>query len=171
MPVGMVALVAFVLMVFGALSALPRNHSWSYIPSGALRTAMPRAVFGLAVLLVCGAAGAQSVAGATTAKLKWAAASGPVAGYGVFIARNGAPYPASPNLTTSTTTAQVTGAYGDTLTVKVAAFTTSGTYGPFSPDSAPISFVPAPPLVVAQPGHEPGPFDLTDDTSSRRQGR
>ena len=163
--------VLFILMFFGALSAMPRNLSWSYIPSGALRTAMLRTVL-LAVLLVCGAACAQtqSVVGATTANLKWAAASGPVAGYGVFIARNGAPYPTSPNLTTSTTTAKVTGAYGDTFTVKVAAFTTSGTYGPFSPDSAPISFAPAPPPVaVAQPGQ--GHFAVTDDTSSRRQGR
>lgn len=102
-------------------------------------------------LLLCGTAGAQTVAGTTTASIQWAAASGPVAGYGVFISRNGAPYPATPDLTTSTPAAQVTGAYGDSVTVRVAAFTTSGTYGPFSPDSESISFVPAP-SSVAQSG-------------------
>ncbi|HTF34174.1 MAG TPA: VCBS repeat-containing protein [Myxococcota bacterium] len=107
-----------------------------------------RALIALAISLACGAASAVNVVGSTTANLSWTAASGPVAGYGVFIALNGAPYPASPNFTTTSTSGQVTGAYGDSFTVKVAAYTASGTYGPFSPDSSVIQFVPLGPGIA-----------------------
>src|SRR5215472_2941941 len=90
---------------------------------------MLRVSFGLAVLLGSEGARAQNVMGSTTASVQWTAASGPVAGYGVFISRNGAPLPASPNLITTATSAPLMGAYGDTLTVKVAAYNTSGVYG------------------------------------------
>ncbi|HTF35265.1 MAG TPA: FG-GAP-like repeat-containing protein [Myxococcota bacterium] len=110
--------------------------------------AMLRALMALGISLACGAASAVNVVGSKTANLSWSAASGPVAGYGVFVALNGAPYPASPNFTTTSTTGQVTGAYGDSFTVKVAAYTASGTYGPFSPDSAAIQFVPLPPAIA-----------------------
>src|SRR5208337_3867671 len=169
---GTIVPVLLALMFFGTLPARPHRQRWGYAARDVLGTAVLRAVFGLGALLVCGAASAQSVVGVTTANLQWAAASGPVAGYAVFIARNGAPYPARPTFTTSTTTAQVAGAYGDTITVKVAAFTTSGTYGPFSPDSAPITFVAAPPPgVVVQPRPEPGHLAVTENASGRSQGR
>src|SRR5208337_3440229 len=118
---GTIVPVLLALMFFGTLPARPHRQRWGYAARDVLGTAVLRAVFGLGALLVCGAASAQSVVGVTTANLQWAAASGPVAGYAVFIARNGAPYPARPTFTTSTTTAQVAGAYGDTITVKVAA--------------------------------------------------
>jgi hypothetical protein len=106
------------------------------------------AVVALGISLASASGHAQNVVGSTTANLTWTAASGPVSGYGVFIARNGAPYPASATLITIGTTAQVTGAYGDSFTAKVAAFDASGTYGPFSPDSAVIQFVPVAPGIV-----------------------
>jgi hypothetical protein len=111
--------------------------------------AMLRVFFGLALLLACEGAGAQNVVGATTATIEWMSASGPVAGYGVYIARNGTPYPSSPTITTASTTAQVSGAYGDTLTVKVAAYNAAGSFGPFSLDSAPIRFVPGPSIALS----------------------
>jgi hypothetical protein len=114
--------------------------------------AMLRVSFGLAVLLCCEGARAQNVMGSTTANVQWAAASGPVAGYGVFISRNGTPFSASPTFTTTATSAPISGAYGDTLTIKVAAFNAAGTYGPYSPNSAPITFVPVPSIALSTTG-------------------
>ena len=98
--------------------------------------------------ILAASASAIDVVGKTSATITWNPASGPVAGYGVFVAYNGAPYPATPYFTTTRTSGQVTGAYGDSFTVKVAAYTASGAYGPFSPDSAVIQFVPLAPGIA-----------------------
>ena len=104
----------------------------------------------LALWVAPTAARAIDLTGVTSAILTWTAASGPVAGYGVFIARNGAGFPSTPNFTIATTSATVTGSYGDSLMVRVAAYTSSGTYGPASPDSDVIRFIsPTPSIAVS----------------------
>jgi len=84
---------------------------------------------------------AVDVVGATSARLVWSSATGPVAGYGVFVSKNGAAFPASPTLTTTGTSATVSAAYNDTVVVRVAAFDSAGSYGPASPNSDSIRFV------------------------------
>ncbi len=114
-----------------------------------------RAILQVCVALALGvaplAARAVDLTGVTSANLTWTPASGPVAGYGVFIARNGAGYPSTPNFTITTTSATVTGAFGDSLTVRVAAYTATGAYGPSSPDSDLIRFLapPTPSIAVS----------------------
>jgi hypothetical protein len=76
--------------------------------------------------------------GVTEATLEWSPASGPVSGYYVIAARNGA----SPELqgVSTGTRAKVTAAFGDRLTVQVAAFDTAGTAGPVSTPSNTLVF-------------------------------
>ena len=76
--------------------------------------------------------------GVTQATLEWSPASGAVEGYYVIAARNGA----SPELqgVSSGTQATVTAAFGDTLTVQVAAFDATGTAGPLSSPSNTLAF-------------------------------
>jgi hypothetical protein len=80
----------------------------------------------------------------TNAPIGWTAASGPVSSYGVFLSRNNGAFPATPNQFVSTPSVTVTGATGDTLLVKVAAYDASGTKGPESQTSDLIQFVAAP---------------------------
>jgi uncharacterized membrane protein len=114
------------------------------------RTVAARSVLALVVLLVAWAtpAAATDVVGRTSANLAWSPASGAVAGYGIFVSRNGGAYSATPDATSATPGTTVSGVYGDTLLVKVAAYDASGVYGPFSPVSDPIHFVPAPLPVI-----------------------
>ncbi len=80
----------------------------------------------------------------TSTKLGWTAATGAVASYGVFVSKNGAAFPASPNQVVTTPEATVTAATGDTLVVKVAAYDASGTKGPDSASSDSLHFIAAP---------------------------
>lgn len=84
---------------------------------------------------------AVDVVGSTSAQLVWSAATGPVVGYGVFVAKNGAAFPATPTLTVTGTSATVSATYDDTVVVRVAAYDSAGTYGPASPSSESIRFV------------------------------
>jgi uncharacterized membrane protein len=115
-----------------------------------MRTVAARAAITIATCLfaVSPPAAATDVVGQTSANLAWTAASGSVAGYGIYISRNGGAYPATPNATSAAPGTTVSGAYGDTLLVKVAAYDASGVYGPFSPESDPIHFVQAQPAVI-----------------------
>jgi hypothetical protein len=76
--------------------------------------------------------------GVTEATLQWSAASGPVTGYYVIVARNGGA-PALYGVSTDTREA-VKAAAGDTVTVQVAAFDGSGVAGPVSAASSAIRF-------------------------------
>jgi len=76
--------------------------------------------------------------GVTQATLAWSPASGAVKGYYVIAARNGAP--AELQGVATGTQATVTGAFGDSLTVQVAAFDAAGTAGPISSPSNTLVF-------------------------------
>ncbi len=114
---------------------------------------LARAGLALVCLLVAlpASAAVVDVTGAT-AQLGWAPASGPVAAYGVFISRNGGGFPAIPNQFVATPQVTLTGAAGDTLVVKVAAFDAGGTKGPESALSDTLRFV-----AVADPPPAPPP--------------
>ena len=95
---------------------------------------MRRQLTRLGLALVClltvpsSTAGAVDVVG-TSAKLGWAVATGPVANYGVFISKNGAAFPSTPNQFVTVPNVTLTGALNDTLVVKVCAFRTRAAPG------------------------------------------
>ncbi|HME71001.1 MAG TPA: hypothetical protein VKM54_14190 [Myxococcota bacterium] len=91
--------------------------------------------------LAAGPARGVSIVGTTSANFTWTAAPGPVAGYAVYVNRNGAGYSAAPDQLVTALGAMVSGSYGDTVVIKVAAYDSSNTLGPFSPDSALYQFV------------------------------
>jgi len=75
----------------------------------------------------------------TQVNVGWTAASGPVSGYYVIVARDsGAAQVESVTVGTNKT---LTGTLGQTLVVQVAAFAQDGVAGPVSPPSSPILFV------------------------------
>ncbi len=117
----------------------------------------------LAAFLMALPAHAVDVEG-TTARLGWTASAGPVSVYGVFLSKNGGPYPSSPNQVVTSQEVTITGAVGDTYVVKTAAYDTAGTKGPESQPSAPIVFVAAPgtpPPPEPSPEPAPGPAPST----------
>jgi len=87
----------------------------------------------------------------TSANLAWTAASGPVAGYAVFVNRNGAGFPATPDQLVTAPQATVSGSLGDTIVVAVAAYDATKTLGPLSPDSDLYQFVAAASATPAAP--------------------
>jgi hypothetical protein len=93
---------------------------------------------GLFALSLAPAARAVDVVG-TTVNVGWTAASGPVSGYYVIVARNAGQ--AQVESVTVGTNKTLTGTVGQTLTVQVAAFAQDGVAGPVSPPSSPITFV------------------------------
>ena len=107
------------------------------------------------LLLLCAASLAATpargvaIVGTTSATFTWTAAPGPVAGYAVFVNRNGTGYPATPNQQVTASQATVSGSYGDTIVIKVAAYDSSNTLGPFSPESASYQFVAAAQLTLS----------------------
>jgi hypothetical protein len=90
---------------------------------------------------------AVDLVGKTSVRFAWTAATGPVASYAVFVSRNGAAFPTAPTQTVSATEATLTGAYGDTLQIQVAARNAAGDLGPMSPISDLVRFV-APPVLT-----------------------
>ena len=90
-----------------------------------------------------------AIVGTTSATFTWTAAPGPVTGYAVFVNRNGTGYPATPNQQVTASQATVSGSYGDTIVIKVAAYDSSNTLGPFSPESASYQFVAAAQLTLS----------------------
>ncbi len=97
---------------------------------------------GLLTLAISLAAHAVDVGG-TRVTIAWTPASGAVLGYYVIVSRNGAA--ARVESTVGAPQATVTGAVGETVIVKAAAFGASGVAGPSSPPSLPIRFVSARP--------------------------
>jgi hypothetical protein len=71
----------------------------------------------------------------------WDAASGPVAGYGIFISFNGGPFPNRPDQVTQSTQVTVAAEPSSVLAIRVAAFDGSGNRGPLSRVSDPIVFL------------------------------
>jgi len=91
----------------------------------------------------CGASAASAstrLIDTTRASFSWAPASGPVHGYYVVVSRNSGP----PLVTgfSADTSETVSGEYGDTIVVQVAAYDASGVAGPLSPPSDTITFSP-----------------------------
>jgi len=74
--------------------------------------------------------------------LTWAAASGPVSGYAVYAAWNGAAFPARPNFLASGTRVSLTLRAGDTVRVRVAAHDAAMNLGPLSQPSPVIRYAP-----------------------------
>lgn len=79
------------------------------------------------------------IEGETEATLSWADATGPVAGYFVYVSRNGGPQQLYSLVGAPSET--IAGEPGDTLVVTVAAFDASGEAGPLSPPSETFRFV------------------------------
>jgi len=100
---------------------------------------------GLLALLLAPArtASAVDIFGSTTARLGWTAASGPVAGYSVFVSRNGS-LPTAPEQQVANPSATVSAEFGDSLVVWVEAFDAAGNLGPASQNSDTLRFVTAP---------------------------
>ena len=102
------------------------------------------------------AAQAVDVVG-TQVTVGWTAASGPVSGYYVIVARDAGQ--AQVESVTVGTNKTLAGTVGQTLTVQVAAFAQDGVAGPVSPPSSPITFVASsggggttpPPAAAAEP--------------------
>lgn len=86
---------------------------------------------------------ARRVVGRTQAVFHWAPASGPVAGYVVYVSRDGGPFVRSEGspVAASARSAVVRGAVGETLRVRVAPVDASGAEGPPSPVSEAARFV------------------------------
>lgn len=78
------------------------------------------------------------------ATFTWQPASGPVAGYNVFVIRNGVAG-AAPELGVSAPTATVTSQVNDTISIQVAAFDASGNQGPLSASSEAVLLTAAAP--------------------------
>ncbi len=105
-----------------------------------------RLILAFAILVATAAAmpaRAVDVVG-TSARLRWAPASGPVAAYAVWMIRPNGPPPSTPSMASLTNAVTVSGAIGDTFQVQVAALDAHGIMGPRSPLSVPIRFVAAP---------------------------
>ncbi len=94
----------------------------------------------LGFVSIPGPATAVDLPGRTSAALQWSAASGPVAGYLVYVSRNGSD-PSYAEQAVTAPQATVSGGAGDTLVVWVRAFVGSQ-LGPESPRSESIRFVP-----------------------------
>jgi hypothetical protein len=120
----------------------------------------------LSWLLACAvplSASALNVPG-TSAQLAWTAATGPVAGYAVEVSRNGGAFLEESRVAATATS--VSGAIGDTLTVRVRAYDAIGRVGPASTPSDAITFTStAPPPPPPAPSGPTGDIDgngLTD---------
>jgi len=132
----------------------------------ARRTRRPGAVAPLVAaaflaLLASVPAGAIDLPGSTAATFRWEAASGPVSGYHVFVSRNGQGFPPAPEQQVSGREATVTGTLGESVRVRVRAFSAGGRVGPVSSASQVVRFVSAgsaAPLAVS-----PGVLSLTSD--------
>jgi hypothetical protein len=112
-------------------------------------------------------AAAVNVVG-TSARLSWAAATGPVSGYSVQVSRNGGAWAEAVRV--AATSARVSGQIGDTLRVRVAAFDSRGRMGNASTASDSITFTqaapPPPPPPPPPPTGGSAAGDLNGDGTS-----
>lgn len=129
---------------------------------GVLRRFRP--LLGVGISIACGVVAAPAeavdIVGKTSATFGWTAASGPVGSYRVFVARNTSTFPSGAESTVSAGSRAVTIAakVGETIKVRIAAVSSSGTQGPYSPESVAVRFVSA--TSSAAPAV---PGDLDDD--------
>ena len=100
----------------------------------------------------------------TSVGLSWSPASGPVAGYAVEVSRNESSYQEEARV--SNASMRVSGAIGETVRVRVAAFDATGRMGDASPPSDPITFTreatPPPPPSPGDSGGDLNGDGLTD---------
>ncbi len=103
-----------------------------------------------------------------SAQFAWTPAAGPVAGYRVFVTRDGITG-TTPEISVSTTGATIPGQVGETLGVQVAAFDAAGNQGPLSvaSDSVTLAAVPPPPSVVIDVA---GDYSLEDALATATPG-
>jgi hypothetical protein len=106
----------------------------------------------------------RNLVGVTSAKFGWSAASGDVAGYRVYVERNGGgfvPHPQTPTKPAGDRTVAVSGGFGDSVRIQVAAVAAfDQPEGPRSDASEWIRFVappPPPPPPSEPPPSEPPP--------------
>lgn len=99
----------------------------------------------LALALVAVATTAQAVDhNGTSASFNWAASTGPVAGYEVEVKRNAGAFVKQAD-TVAPGPVTVTGTAGETVIVRVRAFTAGKTtFSAYSPESDPVTFKPVP---------------------------
>jgi hypothetical protein len=127
------------------------------------RQAQAAALLTLLLAFAAPARADRDLVGVTQAKFSWSASSGPVAGYHVYVERNGGgflPHPTTPNKAPNDRVVVVTGNYGDVIRVQVAAVSTvDGSEGPRSEPSERIRFLapPPPPPPVPTPNPTPPP--------------
>lgn len=152
-----------------SIGVLPRSGA------GARRTRVAVFALGAAIGLITLAPATHAAieVEGRSVRLGWSQTSGPVAGYGVFVARNGADFGAMPESITLPADPSVSLAedFGDRVSIRVAAFDSNGNFGPFSDASPEILFVdpnvsappPQPPPGDGggdpQDGGDPGPDD------------
>lgn len=128
------------------------------------RNTCTRAAASLALALTCAMAShAEVVLEAQSATFEWAPASGPVAGYFVYIVLNDAEERVY-SLVSGRTSETIAGEPGDTFLVRVAAFDASGQAGPPSEYSEVVHFLdpstqPPPGLEDPPPADDPPPGD------------
>lgn len=108
----------------------------------------------LSLWIAAPSAHAVEVVGRTEATFVWQPATGPVLGYLVYVARDGAAFPPRPELFVVEPRATVRGSVGEEIVVGVVAFSASGGLGPLSRESPPVRFVaqPSSPSVEVSPG-------------------
>jgi len=113
-----------------------------------------------ALLLAAESAHAVDLVGVTAARFQWTPAAGNVSAYLVYVARNGAAFPAIAEAFTSPSELSVIvqGRPGDRIRVRVAAMGPQLTLGPYSQASDEVHFVAAPDGVPT--------FDMNGDGAS-----
>ena len=105
----------------------------------AVFTMLFTAVGAMICLFASMASAAASDVNGLSAGVQWTASTGPVAGYEVWVARNGAASAYQQDV--PSLQAPISGADNDVLVVAVRAFSTGkAVLGPFSPNSLPITF-------------------------------
>ena len=116
-----------------------------------------------ALLLAPPASALVEIVGQEQATFEWSPASGPVAGYRVFVSANGDPETHYGSVY-ATTQATIHASFGDTVAVTVAAFDAEGQEGPRSDPSEPLRFVAPTPEPTPKPTLEPTPKPTPEPT-------
>lgn len=103
-------------------------------------------LLGLTLAMLPLPAVARDVVGSAEVTFRWASAGGPVAGYAVYVSRDGAGFPSVPEVVTDADVPEATveGDFGERVAIRVAAFDAQARMGPFSPASETVRFVRSP---------------------------
>jgi hypothetical protein len=113
------------------------------------------------LLLAPPASALVEIVGEEQATFEWAAASGPVTGYRVFVSANGGAATQHSSVD-ATTQATIHASFGDTIEVSVAAFDAQGQEGYRSDPSEAVRFVA--PTPTPEPAPEPTPIPTPEPT-------